>query len=223
MTGRKLLTGVVAMGLVFTACGGSDTVATTEVPTTTETAIVTTTEPSTTTTQPPIDVFTRVQVYLVASITREVEGYIDQQLAEAGESASYSLSVDLNADPVVAFDVTTQADADVLNEVAGEVSIFDTTVVYTLLGGALAGAPIVPTLSGDETFASLQLPPVFIDAGFLDGFGELMTQMGFPSSTVAKMENTRALDGTQTTEGDGYVASWTYHPDDGLSIILERR
>jgi len=35
------------------------------------------------------------------------------------------------------------------------------------------------------------------------------------------MISTRSLDGRQTGEWGDYRASWTYHPDDGLDIIIE--
>lgn len=35
------------------------------------------------------------------------------------------------------------------------------------------------------------------------------------------MVSTRSLDGRQTGEWGDYEASWTYHPDDGLDIIIE--
>ncbi|WP_269142641.1 hypothetical protein [Georgenia yuyongxinii] len=35
------------------------------------------------------------------------------------------------------------------------------------------------------------------------------------------MTSTRALDGRQTAEWDGVVATWSFHPDDGLDVILE--
>lgn len=41
-----------------------------------------------------------------------------------------------------------------------------------------------------------------------------------PDSVLMKMGNTRALDGTQTASWDNIVATWTYHPDEGLDIIL---
>jgi hypothetical protein len=41
------------------------------------------------------------------------------------------------------------------------------------------------------------------------------------SADVARMQRTRALDGTQRTS-DGKV-SWTYHPDSGLVIIIDVR
>ena len=31
---------------------------------------------------------------------------------------------------------------------------------------------------------------------------------------------TRALDGRQQASWDGFEASWTYHPDNGLTLIL---
>ena len=35
--------------------------------------------------------------------------------------------------------------------------------------------------------------------------------------------NTRAVDGTQTAESPGgFAATWTFHPDDGLNIIIEK-
>lgn len=49
----------------------------------------------------------------------------------------------------------------------------------------------------------------------------LVDEYGFPGSLDARIGNTRALDGTLTAEGEGYGASWTYHPDDGLSIVIE--
>lgn len=41
-----------------------------------------------------------------------------------------------------------------------------------------------------------------------------------PSSISSRMDATRALDGMQDAEWDGFHASWTYHPDQGLDIIL---
>jgi hypothetical protein len=34
------------------------------------------------------------------------------------------------------------------------------------------------------------------------------------------MEGTRALDGRQTQTADGYSYTWSYHPDNGLDIII---
>lgn len=41
-----------------------------------------------------------------------------------------------------------------------------------------------------------------------------------PAAVTAQIEQTRAMDGRQTAEADGVSYSWTYHPDDGLDLIL---
>lgn len=45
------------------------------------------------------------------------------------------------------------------------------------------------------------------------------TQVGMPDSVISRMGNTRALDGTQEASWDGYLATWSYHPDDGMSVV----
>lgn len=59
--------------------------------------------------------------------------------------------------------------------------------------------------SGTDTFDALSCT-----------LGELDT----PQSVIARMDQTRALDGMQTAEWAGFAASWTYHPDDGLDLII---
>lgn len=47
--------------------------------------------------------------------------------------------------------------------------------------------------------------------------------LGIPESVFARMEQTRALDGVQTYEGSWFTVSWTYHPDNGLEIMYEKK
>jgi hypothetical protein len=58
-------------------------------------------------------------------------------------------------------------------------------------------------------------------AGEANAFGTLLGSLGFTRATLDRMMTTRALDGTQTAESDHAVMWWTYHPDDGLQVILE--
>lgn len=41
-----------------------------------------------------------------------------------------------------------------------------------------------------------------------------------PDSVVSQMDATRALDGMQKASWNKISASWTYHPDNGLKVIL---
>jgi len=45
-------------------------------------------------------------------------------------------------------------------------------------------------------------------------------ELPIPTYVVSRMEKTRALDGQVTQEWDGFEASWTYHPDNGLDVLI---
>ena len=48
----------------------------------------------------------------------------------------------------------------------------------------------------------------------------VLTELEVPSYVVSHIDSTRALDGQQTDEWDGISARWTYHPEDGLHLVL---
>lgn len=48
----------------------------------------------------------------------------------------------------------------------------------------------------------------------------LLENLGIPTSVHEKMLATRALDGRRDGDWDGIAAEWSYHPDDGLDVIL---
>ncbi|TDC52740.1 hypothetical protein E1212_07760 [Jiangella ureilytica] len=48
----------------------------------------------------------------------------------------------------------------------------------------------------------------------------LLDALEAPRAVIARVDSTRALDGMQDAEWDDLTASWTYHPDDGLSLIV---
>lgn len=45
-------------------------------------------------------------------------------------------------------------------------------------------------------------------------------KLGTPQSIIVKVGQTRALDGRQEDSADGIEYSWTYHPDNGLDMII---
>lgn len=49
----------------------------------------------------------------------------------------------------------------------------------------------------------------------------VLYELGAPYSVPARIDRTRAVDGTQVAEWDGIRASWTYHPNNGLNLIIE--
>lgn len=44
-----------------------------------------------------------------------------------------------------------------------------------------------------------------------------------PTYVVRAMEQTRALDGRQTETWEDFSASWTYHPDNGLDVLIREK
>ncbi|GAA1768762.1 hypothetical protein GCM10009747_32200 [Agromyces humatus] len=49
----------------------------------------------------------------------------------------------------------------------------------------------------------------------------VLTELDVPDSVVTRMDSTRALDGRQTADWDQLAASWGYHPDNGLDLVIE--
>ncbi len=96
------------------------------------------------------------------------------------------------------------------------------------------GTPITRAL--DECSLSRLVDPG--DGGtsvLLDGEGEdvgsgtltvtqiacVLNEVDIPDSVVYRIDDTRALDGRQNADWDGMTASWSYHPDSGLDLVLE--
>jgi hypothetical protein len=51
----------------------------------------------------------------------------------------------------------------------------------------------------------------------------LLDKLSVPTAVIEQMDHTRALDGRQEADWGKFHASWTYHPDDGLDLIVEWR
>lgn len=47
--------------------------------------------------------------------------------------------------------------------------------------------------------------------------------MQVPSFVVTTMEKTRALDGIQREEYGNFKISWSYHPDNGLDVVITEK
>lgn len=49
---------------------------------------------------------------------------------------------------------------------------------------------------------------------------ELLEDLGFDDDVMARIGASRAVDGTLSADGDDVEALWSYHPDDGLRLVL---
>ena len=139
----------------------------------------------------------------------------ESRLVEVERTATASVDAD-----AFATDVRRYFDSSVLIDVAED---HDMTV-DELIGAFLDQ---IAVYDGDTL--------VITGAGEHDDDGETMTPIGgagvviadavygelkMPARVREHIATTRALDGQQTDEWDGYQARWTYHPDDGLQITI---
>lgn len=47
-------------------------------------------------------------------------------------------------------------------------------------------------------------------------------ELGFPAPVIDDLSDFRRLDGTETADGSGVTATWSYDPETGLSMVIER-
>lgn len=48
----------------------------------------------------------------------------------------------------------------------------------------------------------------------------ILTGLEVPDAVISQIDSTRSLDGRQSASWEGVDASWTYHPDSGMKLIL---
>lgn len=85
------------------------------------------------------------------------------------------------------------------------------------LGEAHLGGLGVLDDSGEE-----HLSATFVGARGLTELEDLLEDLDFSPAVSDRIGRTRALDGTQSADAPHVTATWTYHPDHGLSIVFER-
>lgn len=51
----------------------------------------------------------------------------------------------------------------------------------------------------------------------------VLTEVKVPSYIISNMETTNSLMGRQSDEFDGIAVSWSYHPNNGLDIVINKK
>jgi len=74
---------------------------------------------------------------------------------------------------------------------------------------------------GDEESVTIEVS-TYILPSTEEAFQETLEEYGFSSAVMNRMYQTRAIDGTQNAESNGVNVSWTFHPDAGLQVVVER-
>lgn len=82
-------------------------------------------------------------------------------------------------------------------------------------------------VAADGSYLSIDTNPNdeddYTDFGAYFAISSVNSALGLPDALFEKMGQTRALDGRQTESYDDLTVSWTYHPDNGLEIMYEKK
>jgi hypothetical protein len=57
-------------------------------------------------------------------------------------------------------------------------------------------------------------------AGGVEEIGCILGTLGTPESVINRMDSTTSMMGELSDEAEGITYRWTYHPDNGLNLIL---
>jgi hypothetical protein len=100
-------------------------------------------------------------------------------------------------------------------------SLLDSGESETLLHQAFSACHSGDLADGDHTLV-IDTGGADYESGVdtFDGLTCTLGELDTPVSVTAQMDNTRALDGMQTAEWGDFTASWTYHPDNGMDLII---
>lgn len=49
----------------------------------------------------------------------------------------------------------------------------------------------------------------------------VLSALDVSDAVISRLDSTRALDGRQEGSWEGYTATWGYHPDSGLDLVIE--
>lgn len=56
--------------------------------------------------------------------------------------------------------------------------------------------------------------------GNVYGVACIMSKLGTPQSVIARVDSTTSMMGSQHAEVDGITYDWSYHPDNGLNMVI---
>lgn len=130
-------------------------------------------------------------------------------------AVSAALEADAELDATATFEAFAASQGQTVEEMVGEMwdeafVVEDDSVAIGLIG--------VPTdVEFDDPDAGKLSP---IGAVQLVAFACLEETLGVPAWLREAMASTRALDGVQVEEFDDYSVRWSFHPDDGMTVVV---
>ncbi|WP_318504161.1 zinc-ribbon domain-containing protein [Bacillus sp. T3] len=104
---------------------------------------------------------------------------------------------------------------------------FKSEVNFKKVYSSIGGDEDYCTLAKDGSYLKIDTNPSDIEDDFsviaMQMIKDANKELGFSENLIAKMGETRSLDGRQKEENDQVAVSWTYHPDNGLEVLYEKK
>ncbi|MEL7975770.1 hypothetical protein AAG589_07880 [Isoptericola sp. F-RaC21] len=104
---------------------------------------------------------------------------------------------------------------------ATEVAVTDTTALAAAYDAWVDDTTTGVTLADDDhTLVIDTQGDDDYEGADIETLAGILYQLDVPTRVVTLIESTRALDGMQSDTWDEFTATWSYHPDDGLEIVI---
>ncbi|MGG5171404.1 hypothetical protein ACQR35_04360 [Pseudarthrobacter sp. J1738] len=109
--------------------------------------------------------------------------------------------------------------------VAGIAGVIATSTVSTVLPDAVKSCNLTDqsgvSLGDKNTSLSVDTKGQDdSDGASIADYACIVKALHTPDAVIEQMDSTSSLQGRQTAEWDGLEASWTYHPDSGVKLIV---
>lgn len=121
----------------------------------------------------------------------------------------------MNKTKIVAAGIVTVVAAMTLTGCAGFDTFqkaYDTCGAPTGITVSDGGKSLIINGTGEESYGATIYDTVCV-----------LTEVKVPSYIISNMETTNSLMGRQSDEFDGTAISWSYHPDNGLDIVINKK
>lgn len=110
--------------------------------------------------------------------------------------------------------------AEAEDGVAGKAAELDQTVLETARAACAPGSPHITVADSGATLLLDHQGEDEATGASLDDVVCVLVMLDVPTSVLAEMDSTRALDGRMSASWDGFDVSWSYHPDSGIDMIV---
>ncbi|WP_438853900.1 hypothetical protein [Agromyces sp. M3QZ16-3] len=155
----------------------------------------------------------------------DVSGDISEPPDDAGAARNRTLITVIVATALAGVAVGAIATTVIVHVVAPTLAAGAGSLGPTVIERATAACDVESdpwiTVGDEGRSLSMQSEGTESDGAAIEDIACVLIELETPDSVISRLDSTRALDGRQDAEWDDLAASWGYHPDNGLDIVIE--